>query len=152
MKRKVEDILYDLSMPILNKYKFEFVDIEYKKEGGQWYLRLFIDKDGGITVDDCQLVSEALSDMLDEVDPIEHAYIFEVSSPGIERPLKTERDYKRNLNKELEIKFYEPYEGKKVIEAILVDFDEKKVILDYNGENIEIKKDIIAIMKPLIKF
>ncbi|WP_408614655.1 ribosome maturation factor RimP [Lutispora saccharofermentans] len=139
-------------MPILNKYKFEFVDIEYKKEGGQWYLRLFIDKDGGITVDDCQLVSEALSDMLDEVDPIEHAYIFEVSSPGIERPLKTERDYKRNLNKELEIKFYEPYEGKKVIEAILVDFDEKKVILDYNGENIEIKKDIIAIMKPLIKF
>jgi len=152
LKRKVEDILYDLSMPILNKYKFEFVDIEYKKEGGQWYLRLFIDKDGGITVDDCQLVSEALSDMLDEVDPIEHAYIFEVSSPGIERPLKTERDYKRNLNKELEIKFYEPYEGKKVIEAILVDFDEKKVILDYNGENIEIKKDIIAIMKPLIKF
>ncbi|MEA4962722.1 Ribosome maturation factor RimP [bioreactor metagenome] len=152
MKRKVEDILYDLSMPILNKYKFEFVDIEYKKEGGQWYLRLFIDKDGGITVDDCQLVSEALSDMLDEIDPIDHAYIFEVSSPGIERPLKTERDYKRSLNKELEIKFYEPYEGKKVIEAVLVDFDEKKVILDYNGENIEIKKDIIAIMKPLIKF
>ncbi|HCJ56762.1 ribosome maturation factor RimP [Lutispora sp.] len=139
-------------MPILNKYKFEFVDIEYKKEGGQWYLRLFIDKDGGITVDDCQLVSEALSDMLDEIDPIDHAYIFEVSSPGIERPLKTERDYKRSLNKELEIKFYEPYEGKKVIEAVLVDFDEKKVILDYNGENIEIKKDIIAIMKPLIKF
>jgi len=144
LKRKVEDIL--------NKYKFEFVDIEYKKEGGQWYLRLFIDKDGGITVDDCQLVSEALSDMLDEIDPIDHAYIFEVSSPGIERPLKTERDYKRSLNKELEIKFYEPYEGKKVIEAVLVDFDEKKVILDYNGENIEIKKDIIAIMKPLIKF
>lgn len=152
MKRKVEDILYDLSMPILNKHKFEFVDIEYKKEGGQWYLRLFIDKEGGITVDDCQLVSEALSDMLDEADPIDHSYIFEVSSPGIERPLKTERDYKRNLNKELEIKFYEPYEGKKVIEAILLDFDEKKVVLDYNGKSIEIKRDIIAIMKPLIKF
>jgi len=69
LKRKVEDILYDISMPILDKYNFEFVDVEYKKEGGQWYLRLFIDKDGGITIDDCQLVSEILSDKLDELIP-----------------------------------------------------------------------------------
>lgn len=152
MKKKVEDILYELCMPILDEYKFEFIDVEYKKEGGQWYLRLFIDKDGGITVDDCQLVSEALSDKLDEADPIEHAYIFEVSSPGIERPLKTDRDYKRSLNKDLEVKFYEPFEGKKIIEAELLGFDEKKVVLRYDGKNIEIDKGIIAIMKPLIKF
>ncbi len=152
MKRKVEDILYDISMPILDKYNFEFVDVEYKKEGGQWYLRLFIDKDGGITIDDCQLVSEILSDKLDEIDPIEHSYIFEVSSPGIDRPLKTERDYKKNLNKELEVKFYDSFDGKKSIEATLLDYDDKKVILDYKGKEIEIDKKTIAIMRPLIKF
>ena len=152
MKRKVEDILYDISMPILDKYNFEFVDVEYKKEGGQWYLRLFIDKDGGITIDDCQLVSEILSDKLDEIDPIDHSYIFEVSSPGIDRPLKTERDYKKNLNKELEVKFYDSFDGKKSIEATLLDYDDKKVILDYKGKEIEIDKKTIAIMRPLIKF
>jgi len=151
-KKKVEDILQELSIPILEKYKFEFVDAEYKKEGGQWYLRLFIDKDGGITINDCQLVSEELSEKLDEVDPIDHSYIFEVSSPGIDRPLKTERDFKKNLNKELEIKFYEPYEGKKTIEAILLDFDDKKVVVDLNGKPTEIDKKMIAIMRPTIKF
>jgi len=148
----VEEILYEISMPILNKYNFEFVDVEYKKEGGQWYLRLFIDKEGGITIDDCQLVSEILSDKLDEIDPIDHSYILEVSSPGIDRPLKTERDYKRNLNKELEVKFYDSFDGKKSIEARLLDFDDEKVKLDYKGKEIEIDKKAIAIMRPLIKF
>jgi len=152
LKKKVEEILHDISMPILEKYNFEFVDAEYKKEGGQWYLRLFIDKEGGITIDDCQLVSEILSDKLDEIDPIDHSYILEVSSPGIDRPLKTERDYKRNLNKELEIKFYDSYDGKKTIEATLLDFDDEKVKLDYKGKEIEVDKKAIAIMRPLIKF
>lgn len=152
MKKKVEDILYEISMPILDKYNFEFVDVEYKKEGGQWYLRLFIDKEDGITIDDCQLVSEAVSDKLDEIDPIDHSYIFEVSSPGIDRPLKTDRDYKKNLNKELEVKFYDSFEGKKTIEATLLDYDDNKVVLDYNGREIEFDKKAIAIMRPLIKF
>lgn len=152
MGKKVEDILFELSMPILEKYNFEFVDTEYKKEGGQWYLRLFIDKEGGITIDDCQIVSEELSEKLDEVDPIDHSYIFEVSSPGIERPLKNERDFRRNLNKMLEIKFYEPLNGKKVIEGELVDYNEDQVRINYNGEIIELRKSLIAIMKPLIKF
>lgn len=152
MGKKVEDILLGLSMPILEKYNFEFVDTEYKKEGGQWYLRLFIDKEGGITIDDCQIVSEELSEKLDEIDPIDHSYIFEVSSPGIERPLKNERDYRRNLNKMLEIKFYEPLNGKKVIEGELVGYNDDQVRINYNGEIIELKKSLIAIMKPLIKF
>jgi len=152
LNKKVEDILYELSMPILEKYNFEFVDAEYKKEGGQWYLRLFIDKEGGITIDDCQLVSEELSVKLDEVDPIDHSYIFEVSSPGIDRPLKTERDFKKNLNKELEIKFYEPYEGKKAIEAILLDYNDNKVVLNFNGKIIEVDRKMIAVMRPTIKF
>ncbi|SHJ29419.1 ribosome maturation factor RimP [Lutispora thermophila DSM 19022] len=152
MKKKIEDILYEISMPILNKYNFEFVDVEYKKEGGQWYLRLFIDKEDGITIDDCQLVSEAVSDKLDEIDPIDHSYIFEVSSPGIDRPLKTDRDYRKNLNKDLEVKFYDSFEGKKTIEAILLNYDDNKVVLSYNGKEIEVDKKAIAIMRPLIKF
>ncbi len=152
MKKKVEDVLLELSMPILKKYNFEFIDTEYKKEGGQWYLRLFIDKEGGITIDDCQIVSEELSPKLDEIDPIEHSYIFEVSSPGIERPLKNERDYKRNLNKIIEIKFYEPLFGKKVIEGILLNYNENSIKINYNGEIVEINKSLIAHIKPFIKF
>ena len=152
MKKKVEDILFELSDPILKKYNFEFVDTEYKKEAMQWYLRLFIDKEGGITIDDCQLVSEELSKALDEIDPIKHSYIFEVSSPGIERPLKNERDYKKNLNKVIEIKFYKPFFNKKTIEGVLIDYDKDSVKINYDGEIIEIKKSLIAIMKPLIKF
>ena len=96
MKKKIEDILYDLSKPILEKHNFYFIDSEYKKEGIQWYLRIFIDKEGGVTINDCQIISEELSKRLDELDPIDHSYIFEVSSPGIERPLKNEIDFKRN--------------------------------------------------------
>ena len=152
LKKKITDIIYELSEPILKKHNFEFVDAEYKKEMDQWYLRLFIDKEGGITVDDCQIVSEQLSQVLDEVDPIEHSYIFEVSSPGIERPLKNERDFKRNLGKELEIKFYKPQFGKKILKGILVDYDEEKIKVNSEDEILEIDKSIIAIIKPFIKF
>ncbi|MCK9217097.1 MAG: ribosome maturation factor RimP [Firmicutes bacterium] len=152
MKNKIEDILYDLSKPILEKYKFCFIDTEYKKEGSQWYLRIFIDKEGGITVDDCQIVSEELSEKLDELDPISHSYIFEVSSPGIDRPLKREIDFKRNLNKLIEIKFYKPMFNKKVIEGKLINYDNEKIEIEYKGEKIEIEKSKVAIMKPVIRF
>jgi len=152
LKNKIEDILYDLSKPILEKYKFCFIDTEYKKEGSQWYLRIFIDKEGGITVDDCQIVSEELSEKLDELDPISHSYIFEVSSPGIDRPLKREIDFKRNLNKLIEIKFYKPMFNKKVIEGKLINYDNEKIEIEYKGEKIEIEKSKVAIMKPVIRF
>lgn len=152
MKNKIEDILYDLSKPILEKHKFCFIDTEYKKEGSQWYLRIFIDKEGGITVDDCQIVSEELSEKLDKLDPISHSYIFEVSSPGIDRPLKREIDFKRNLNKLIEIKFYKPMFNKKLIEGKLINYDNERIEIEYKGEKLEIEKSKIAIMKPVIKF
>ncbi len=152
MKKKIEDILYDLSKPLLDKHNFYFIDSEYKKEGADWYLRLFIDKEGGITVNDCQEISEILSQKLDELDPIEHSYIFEVSSPGIERPLKKEIDFKRNLNKMVEIKFYKPFRDKKVIEGNLVGFDEENIKIEYQEDILEINKSIIAIIKPVISF
>ncbi len=151
-KQKVEDIVYDLCKPIVDRHGFELVEIEYKKEGAEWYLRIYLDKEGGITIDDCQAVSEEVSELLDQADPIEHSYIFEVSSPGIDRPLKTERDYQKNMNKLLEIKLYSPVDGKKQIEGVLAGYDEEKVIIEQNGKMTEIKKDSIAIIRPAVKF
>lgn len=151
VKKKVEDIVFNIANPIVSRYNFELVDIEYLKEGPDWYLRVFIDKEGGITIDDCQVVSEELSDKLDEVDPIDHGYIFEVSSPGIDRPLKTERDYEKNIGKLLEVKFYKPYEGKKIIEGILKEYSQENVTIDVNGVTLVLNKELIALMKPIVK-
>ncbi|MGE5676764.1 MAG: ribosome maturation factor RimP [Pseudomonadota bacterium] len=151
-KRKVEDIAYDLAKPITDRYNFEIVEVEYKKEGADWYLRLYIDKEGGITVDDCQTVSEEMSDLLDEADPIEHAYIFEVSSPGIDRPLKTDRDYEKNNGKLIEIKLFSPINGKKVFEGILKGHTAEKVEIEAEGVALQIEKSAIALIRPAIKF
>ena len=95
-----------LITPIVEAHGFELVDVEYVKEGSNYYLRAYIDKPQGITVDDCEVVSRAFSQKLDEEDFIEEAYIMEVSSPGLGRPLKKEKDYKRSMGKELEIRTY----------------------------------------------
>ena len=94
-EQKTEAIL----QPIVDRYGFELVDVEYVKEGSNWYLRAYIDKDGGIFVNDCELVHRELSDILDEQDFVEDSYILEVSSPGLLRPLKKEKDFKRSLSK-----------------------------------------------------
>ena len=92
--------------PIVAEHDFELVDVEYVKEGSNFYLRAYIDKPEGITVDDCEIVSRTFSQKLDEEDFIDEAYIMEVSSPGLGRPLKKEKDYKRSMGKELEIRTY----------------------------------------------
>ena len=93
-------------MPIIEQNQFELVDVEYVKEGGTWYLRAYIDKPGGITVDDCEVVSRALSDLLDKHDFIEDAYVLEVSSPGLGRPLKKEKDFARSIGEEVDVRTF----------------------------------------------
>ncbi|MGI6586842.1 MAG: ribosome maturation factor RimP [Gracilibacteraceae bacterium] len=151
-KRRIEDIVYELARPIIDRKNFELVEIEYKKEGQDWFLRVYIDKEGGITIDDCQSVSEELSDLLDEADPIEQSYIFEVSSPGIDRPLKTDRDYRKNIGKPIEIKLFSPMNGKKVIEGILKGHTEAVVEIEVDGKPIDVEKSSIALIKPIVKF
>ena len=118
-----------LILPILEKNQFELVDVEYVKEGGTWYLRAYIDKEGGITVNDCELVAREMNEILDREDYIEDSYIFEVSSPGLGRPLKKEKDYARSMGKELEIRTYRAIDKKKEFYGILTDYDEKKVTI-----------------------
>lgn len=151
-KQKVEDIVYDIAKPVVDTKGFELVEVEFKKEGADWYLRIYLDKEGGITIDDCQAVSEEVSELLDQVDPVDHAYIFEVSSPGIDRPLKLPRDYEKNMNKLVEAKLFNAIDGKKVIEGTLVGYTEDMVELETGKDRIQLEKKAIAIIKPVIKF
>lgn len=105
-KEEYEKLTEDMVMPIILSNNFELVDVEYVKEAGNYYLRIYVDKEGGITVDDCEIVSRALGDLLDEKDFIEDSYILEVSSPGLGRPLKKEKDFKRSVGMEVELHLF----------------------------------------------
>ena len=121
----------ELLIPILEKYEFELVDVEYVKEAGTWYLRAYIDKPGGIAINDCEVVSRELSDLLDQKDFIDDSYILEVSSPGLGRPLKKERDFARSIGAEVEIRTYRMVEGRKEFTGVLEEYDSESVTVSY---------------------
>ena len=127
---KVAEVIDGLVAPILADLGLELVDIEYVKEGKDWFLRIFIDKDNGVDIEECGIVSERLSEKLDEVDPIPHNYFLEVSSPGAERPLKKEKDFEKAVGKNVFIKTYEPIEEEKVFEGVLIAFDGETVKIE----------------------
>lgn len=152
-KNRVEKIAEKLVMPIIENENFELVDIEYKKEGSNWYLRIYIDKPGGITLDDCQKVSEHLSDELDKEDPIKENYFLEVSSPGLDRPLKKESDFIRFKGEIVEIKLYEPLNGNKVIEGELLGLENGTIKVNVADVGlVELPKDKVALTRLAIKF
>ena len=130
IEQKTEEIL----IPIMEELGFELVDVEYVKEGSTWYLRTYIDKPGGITIDDCEVVSRRLSDILDEKDYINDAYIMEVSSPGLGRPLKKDKDFKRSMGEEVEIRTYRMVDKKKEFTGLLVAYDEETVTIEFEDE------------------
>ena len=117
----------ELITPILDRMNFELVDVEYVKEGGTWYLRAYIDKEGGITVNDCEAVAREMNEILDREDFVEDSYVFEVSSPGLGRPLKKEKDYIRSMGKEVEIRTYRAINREKEFYGILSAYDENTV-------------------------
>ncbi|WP_225047472.1 ribosome maturation factor RimP [Lacticaseibacillus kribbianus] len=118
--------------PILTAHHFSLADLEFVKEGGSWYLRVYIDKPGGITLNECVMVSEELSEKLDqtEPDPIPQAYFLEVSSPGAERPLKTEADYQAAVNDYIHISLFAKLNGKKVFEGTLLELTDTELTLE----------------------
>lgn len=133
MSKKVTDLTSDIVTPIVEQLDLELVDVEFKKEGPNWFLRVFIDSDKGVDLEDCGQVSEQLSEKLDELDPIDQAYFLEVSSPGAERPLKKEKDIKKAIGKHVHVTTYEPIDGEKTFEGTLANFD---------GEQLEISVKI----------
>jgi ribosome maturation factor RimP len=123
----------------------ELVDVEFLKEGAHWYLRVFIDKDGGVSLEDCEAVNGPVNRMLDETDPIEQPFFLEVSSPGLERPLKTPRDYEKALNSLVELSLYRPIEGVRHLEGSLMEYHPDRVVIaGASGETRTIAKADIA--------
>lgn len=154
-KISVQETVQKIALPITEKLGFELVEVEYVKEGSGWYLRIFIDKDspGGVSIDDCQAVSEEISTILDKKDIIESAYYLEVSSPGIDRPLKTERDFEKNIGREVELKLFAPINEIKEFTGILKGFENGVISIADEKNNVsEFEKSSVAIIRRTIKF
>ena len=141
-----------LILPIVERMEFELVDVEYVKEGSTWYLRAYIDKPGGITVNDCEAVAREMNEILDAEDFISDSYIFEVSSPGLGRPLKKEKDYVRNIGKDVEIRTYRSINRCKDFCGVLKAYDANTVTIETDGEEMVIEKSDIALIRQAIDF
>lgn len=154
----VVETVTELVTPILDEHHFELVDVEFVKEGKSWYLRVYIDKEGGINIEECAVVSDLLGERLDscDPDPIPQAYFLEVSSPGAERPLKKERDYERALNSYIHVSLYQPLDGSKVYEGTMTDLQPDELTLEYMDKTrrrtVTIPRRQIAQARLAIKF
>jgi len=150
-KKRIVDIVEELIQPYLVEIGLELVDIEFLKEGQDWYLRVFIDNANSVSLNDCQMVSEYLSDKLDDLDPIEQSYYLEVSSPGLDRPFKSEKDYIRNLGKQIEVSLYQGIENNKTYIGELMNLELNSItIKNEDNEIVVIEKNNIAKAKPAI--
>lgn len=142
-----------LILPIVEKYNFELVDVEYVKEGTNWYLRCYIDKEGGIFVDDCELVHRELGDLLDEEDFVEGSYILEVSSPGLGRPLKKEKDFVRSIGKDVDIRTFRKIDKCKEFTGCLTAYDKDTVTIQLeDGQDMVFQRTDIALIHLAFDF
>ena len=154
---KVVERVTELIAPIIEANGMELVAVTYKKEYGNMALTVYIDKDedGGVSLNDCELVHRAIDEPLDALDPTDGAaYTLNVSSPGLDRPLKREKDFVKNVGKKVDVSLYKPNENvkDKRFEAVLKAFDEKSVTVEYNSKNITLNKEDIAVIKQAIEF
>lgn len=150
---KTTEICENLCKERIESMGFELCDVEYQKEYGDWVLTFYIDKPQGVTIDECEEVSRAIEPILDEADPIESEYVLSVSSLGIDRPLKKDRDFERAAGKELEIKLYAPLSGKKQWIGTLTAFDADSFTVETEkGETLTVKKKDCALVRPYIRF
>lgn len=153
MASKVKTICEEKVVPVIEQLGYEVVEVEYAKKSDGMNLTFYIDNDKGIVIEDCEKVSKAIDDLLEELDPTEGVgYILNVSSPGIDRPLKTKRDFERNLQKEISITLFSKLDGKKKFEGVLVEFDEESVTIETSDKKIAFNKSQIAHIVPVIKF
>ncbi len=152
VKEDIEKTVENMLEPILEANRFELVDVEYLKEAGNWFLRIYIDKEGGITIDDCELVSRAIEVDLDRCDPIKEPYILEVSSPGLSRPLKKEKDFERSIGKVIEIKLYKAIDNEKEFIGELISYTNEEVVINQEKTQLTLKRKDIAMIRLAIIF
>ncbi len=152
-KKRVVDMVEDIISTFLSNKDVELVDIEFIKEGQDRYLRVYLDKEDGISLDDCKEVSEYLSEKLDKLDPIKESYFLEVSSPGIDRHLKKDKDFEKYSGELIEARLYHPIDSQKVIEGKLIGLKDNKIVIDRVAKGIiEIPRDKVSLVKLLVKF
>lgn len=149
---KLTDRIFELLEPTVKNLGYELYEVEFQKEYDNWVLTLFIDKEGGVDLDDCERVSNAVDPILDEVDPIEQAYYLSVSSIGIDRPLKKDKDFQRNIGKKLDIRLYAPLDGKKEYSGELISFDAESFTVKTDKGEKTIGRKACALVRPHIDF
>ena len=150
--KKVTEIVAELAAPVAAEFGCELWDTEYVREAGQWFLRLSLDKDGGVDILDCENVSRRVSDLLDQADPIEGSYIFEVSSAGAERQLKRPSDFEKFLGSPVLLKTYQNRDGRKEFPGVLKEYDGGAVILEMGKQELRFEKNEVAMVRLRIVF
>ena len=149
---KTEETVFNLSLPIAEAYGLSLWDVEFKKEGSEYFFLVFLDKEGGVSIDDCESVSRELSDKLDEADPISQAYMLEVCSAGLDRQLKRDSDFEKFIGHDVDVRLYAPIGGRKEFTAELKGYADGIITLLYDGEVVEIHKEKTSSVRLSVKF
>ena len=149
---KITERVFDLARPVVEEEGCSLWDVEYLREAGTWYLRIYIDKDGGVSIDDCERISRRLDPILDEADPIPESYVFEVGSAGADRELKRPSDFSQFMGAEVEVKLYKPLDGSKSFVGKLVGYEEGTVVLDCRGKELRFAPSQIAQVRLYVSF
>jgi ribosome maturation factor RimP len=152
LSKKIEKIVFDIANPLAAEMGYEVVDCEYIKIATDVSLTIYIDKDGGVDLDDCEKLSRAVDEALDEIDPIDSEYVLSVSSPGLDRPIKTEKDFERNLEKKVYIKLYRAINKKKEMVAVLKKYDEKSIDIMFENKPYTLERSTVAVIKQHVEF
>lgn len=150
--KKITELVSELARPLCESCGCELWDVEYVREAGQWVLRVYLDKDGGVNILDCESVSRALSDKLDELDPIESSYTLEVSSAGAERPLKRARDFEKFMGAPVTVKTYQPKDGRKEFAGVLTGYDNGDVTITVGDTPVSFAKAEVALVRLRVEF
>ncbi len=140
-------VVYELAKPLADSLGLDLWDVRFEKEGADWYLRVFIDKEGGVSIDDCEALSRPLNTILDEEDPIEQAYVFEVGSPGLGRELRKPEHFEKYIGDEIRLKLYKALNGRKEITGLLKSFDKNSIKVEVNGQETEIELSSCAYVR-----
>jgi len=144
---KITEIVSQLARPAAAELGLEIWDVEYVREAGQWFLRVYIDKDGGVGISDCEALSKALDPLLDEADPIPDSYVFEVSSAGAERELKRPGDFEKFMGSPVEVRLYQPVGGSKTCLGVLSGYDNGRVAVEVGGKEYVFEKSQVAMVR-----
>ena len=152
MQMKVTELVEKLARPIVEENGCQLWDVEYVREGSEYFLRLYLDKEGGVDINDCERISRAMDPILDEKDPIPTSYHFEVCSAGLERALKRPSDFERFMGSAITVKLYRPRNGLKEIPCVLTGYEDGKVTVTAGKETITFEKSEVALVRLRVEF